>query len=470
MTDTDVHTHSASDDASDDGTEPKSPAGLASVGRLLAAAGGARILVLPLTGLCSLAIARLVTEAVGIEHFGVVMLVATLSQLLIFADLGTGAAVATARAQATDTPGGVDNFRGTTLTAIRTTLVASALLGFGAVVLGVLGAWPGLLGFAGDELASSLNVSAVLALSAFAVALPFAVGEAVLRGSGRMHEAVLLQGTSPPAALLLTLLLRELDAPPLAYALVLPAGALFAAVCCAVRAWTVDRDSVRGLISRLARPRRFPGLPIAATAVPMFVVMIGLPIALQSDRIIIAHRLDAESLANYSYASQLYLPLWSVVSIAALALWPHFASGVQDRAALRKGWITGLVILSGTGAAIAVCFLLFSGYLIDWMSAGEGTPTWSMLIAFAALLLVQAVHVTTGILLIAPDKLRFQAVCVVALVLTNLPLSWVLTPSLGVAGPVYASAITVLVCQLIPGVIVALRMTRPLPVGEPVDA
>lgn len=450
-------------------TPPRRPA---SIGRVLVAAGGARLLVLPLTGLSNLVIARLVTQAVGIDQFGVVMLVATISQLLMFADLGTGAAVATARAQLdtadsvaeSGTADSVAEFRGTTLTAIRTTLVSAAVLGTGAGLLGALGAWPWLLGFRGESLASSLNVSAVLALSAFAVALPFALGEAVLRGGGRTHEAVLLQGISPPTALLLTLVFTHVDAPALAYALVLPLGALVAAFCCAVRAWTVDRASVQGLLRAVPRRRRYPGRPIAATAVPMFVVMVGLPIALQSDRVIIAHRLDGVSLSDYSYAAQLYLPLWSVVSIAALALWPHFATGARDGAALRRGWLTGLVILSGAGVAIAGAYLVFAKYLINWMSDGQGSPTWTLLFAFAALMVVQCAHVTTGILLIAPDKLRFQAICVVALVITNLPLSWVMTPVLGAAGPVYASAITVLICQLIPGVFVAARLTRKPPV------
>lgn len=435
--------------------------GASSIARVLLAAGGARIFVLPLTGLCTLAIARVITKAVGIEQFGVVMLVATLSQLLVFADLGAGAAVATARAQANEIDNGVDNFRGILLTAVRTTVVSGAVLAFVAVLLGVLGAWPRLLGIEHAHLASSMNLSAVLALSAFAAALPFAVGEAVLRGAGRMHEAVLLQGISPPAALLLTIIFRQIGVPAFAYALVLPAGALTAAMACAVRAWWVDRTAVSGLIRDVLRPFQVRGLPIAATAVPMFVVMVGLPIALQSDRIIIAHRLDEVSLSNDSYASQLYLPLWSVVSIAALALWPHFAAGVSDRAALRKGWLTGVVILGGAGTAIAICFLLLARYLIGWMSNGEATPSWSLLIAFALLLVVQSIHVTTGILLISPKKLRFQAICVIALVVTNLPLSWVLTPALGAAGPVFASAITVLVCQLLPGVVVAARMTRP---------
>lgn len=442
--------------------EPTDPVkGATSIARVLLAAGGARLFVLPLTGLCAVATARVITKAVGIEQFGVVMLVATLSQFLAFADLGAGAAVATARAQADEIDSGVASFRGILLTAVRTTLASGALLASAAVLLGVLGAWPRLLGIQHAHLASSMNLSAVLALSAFAAALPFAVGEAVLRGAGRVHEAVLLLGISPPTALLLAIAFRQIGVPAFAYALVLPAGALVAAMACAVRAWWLDREAFGNLLRNVLRPFSVRGLPIAATAVPMFIVMIGLPIALQSDRIIIAHRLDEVGLSNYSYASQLYLPLWSVVSVAALALWPHFAAGVHNQAALRKGWLTGIAMLGGAGTAIAVGFLLLARYVIGWMSNGEATPSWSLLVAFALLLIVQSIHVTTGILLIEPGKLRFQAKCVIALVLTNLPLSWILTPSLGAAGPVFASAITVLLCQLLPGIAVAAAATRP---------
>lgn len=316
------------------------------------------------------------------------------------------------------------------------------------------------MGIPQAHLASTLNVSAVLALSAFAIALPFSVGEAILRGCGRIHEAVVLLGIAPPAALLLTYAFREIGVPALAYSLVLPLGGLIAAVVCAVRAWTVDREALSGLLKKLPHPHAFPGAPIAATAVPMFVVMIGLPIALQSDRVVIAHQLDATELANYSYAAQLYIPLWSIASTAALALWPRFAMGNNDRGDARRGWLSGVALLSSLGATMAVSFVLFASFLISWMSAGEATPGWSLLVSFALLIFVQAAHVCTGVFLIAPEQLRFQAVCVSVLVLTNVPLSWYLTPHLGVAGPVYASAITVLVCQLIPGVWRVLRLTR----------
>jgi O-antigen/teichoic acid export membrane protein len=227
----------------------------------------------------------------------------------------------------------------------------------------------------------------------------------------------------------------------------------------AMRAQHTDRHIVSGLLRNVFQPRRFPGSAISATAAPMFVVMIGLPVALQSDRIVLSHRVDPVSLSDYSYVAQLYTPLWSVISVAGLALWPHFAADNLTVGALRKSWLTGLAILGSAGLIAAVGFLLLSPVAVQWMSAGTARPGWSLLMAFAALLVVQSLHLTTGIMLISPGQLRFQAACVLALVVTNLPLSWLLAGALGPAGPVLASAITVAACQLLPGVVVANRIT-----------
>lgn len=432
---------------------------LHSIWRLLLASGGARIVVLPVSAVCGLVVARLTTLAVGIDQFGVVMLVATLSQLLMFADLGAGAAVATGRARAPESPSATEQFQRTMLTAIRTTLCAAVVLGFVAVVIGLLGAWPLLLGMRDVRPGTGVDIAAVLTLSAFSVSIPFALGADILRGSGRLHEAVLLAGVSGPVSLALAGALYLVKAPTLAYALPVPVGALLGYVFAAVRARYIDRQIVGGLLRKVFQPKRFPGSAIAATAAPMFVVMVGLPVALQSDRIVLSHRVDPASLSDYAYVAQLYAPLWSVISVAGLALWPHFAAENLTPRAQRKSWLAGLAMLGVAGVIAASVFLALSPFAIQWTSAGTARPGWSLLLAFAALLVVQSVHLTSGIMLISPEQLRFQAICVVALVVTNLPLSWLLAGTLGPAGPVLASAITVAVCQLVPGVIVARRAT-----------
>jgi hypothetical protein len=56
--------------------------------------------------------------------------------------------------------------------------------------------------------------------------------------------------------------------------------------------------------------------------------------------------------------------------------------------------------------------------------------------------------------------LRFQVPFVLALAPLNLALSWWLTPALGPGGPVVGSAVTVLLCQLLPGVAYVRRDLR----------
>lgn len=441
-----------------------SPSRPRSIGRLLLIAGGARAMVLPITGISHLVIARLITSAAGIEQFGVVMLIATLSQPLVFADLGAGAAIATARARVSEA--GAEQFRRTTLTAIRTALCSACLLGVTAVVLGLLDAWPDLLGVHPAQVGRGINIAVVLTLMAFAVGLPFSLGANILRGSGRMHQAVLLGGLTAPFALGLTAALFALHAPSLAYALPIPVSGLLSAMWAALAVRRSDAKLVKGVVEQAFRPRRFPGLSIRAIAAPWVLVMMGQPLALQSDRLVLSHRLALTDLANYSYAAQLYLPIESVVVVAALALWPHFAVETQAAATVRKTWLTGLAILGAAGALAATGFVLLSPYVIGWTSDGLATPPISLLVAFSALLVVQSLHATTSIMLISPKALRFQAVCMIALVVTNLPLSWVLAPVLGPSGPVFASALTMALCQLIPGVIVAHRATSRRPAAE----
>jgi O-antigen/teichoic acid export membrane protein len=430
-----------------------------SIWRLLLASGGARLVVLPLSAVCGLIVARLTTLAVGIDQFGAVMLVAMLSQLLPFADLGAGAAVATGRARAHDSESGTEQFQRTVLTAIRTTLCAAGVLGLAATMVGLLGAWPALLGLRDSHFSGGVNAAAVLTLLAFSVSIPFALGADILRGSGRSHEAVLIAGVSGPASLAMTAALYVLNAPALAYALPIPVGVLLGYIFSAMRAQHTDKSIMSGLLRKVFSPRRFPGLAIAATAVPMFAVMIGLPLALQSDRIVLSYRVDAASLSDYSYVAQLYTPLFSVITVAGVALWPHFAADNMAPGALRKSWLTVLAILGTAGLLGAMGFLLLSPLAIHWMSAGTAHPGWSLLLAFAALLVVQSLQMSTGILLISPRQLRFQAVCVLALVITNLPLSWLLAGMIGPAGPVWASVITVAACQTVPAIIAATRAT-----------
>ena len=61
------------------------------------------------------------------------------------------------------------------------------------------------------------------------------------------------------------------------------------------------------------------------TAWPMLIQMIALPLAMQSNRLILSHVSSVDELATYSLASQMFNPIFSVSIAASMALWPVFA-------------------------------------------------------------------------------------------------------------------------------------------------
>ena len=159
-------------------------------------------------------------------------------------------------------------------------------------------------------------------------------------------------------------------------------------------------------------------MAISATAAPMFVVMIGLPLALQSDRIVLSPRFDPASLSAYSYVAQLYTPLWSVISVAGLALWPHFAANKLTPAALRKSWSTGLAILSVAGLRRA-CISASESRCSPMDERGHRQARVVALVGLrcSASRAVGASHDWHHVDL--TGTARFQAACVVALVATT---------------------------------------------------
>ena len=82
----------------------------------------------------------------------------------------------------------------------------------------------------------------------------------------------------------------------------------------------------------------------------LFLVGVGLPVGLQTGRVLLAHLSTPLQLSQYALMAQIYAVCWSVLSTAGLAYWPIF---VKRRAAteetVRMWWR-----LTGAFAGIAV--------------------------------------------------------------------------------------------------------------------
>jgi O-antigen/teichoic acid export membrane protein len=182
---------------------------------------------------------------------------------------------------------------------------------------------------------------------------------------------------------------------------------------------------------------------------PMLIQMIALPLAMQTDRLVLSHVSDVKNLAEYNLASQMYTPIWQVVSAAGFALWPVFARARADSKASAPSPMR-MALMFGAGAA-AVCVLITA--VSPWLSArasgGQIQLSWTLLITFSILMIFQATKAPLGMYMTDARGLRYQAFMILLLLPVNLGLSWYLALQLGAAGPVIGSAVGVFLCQVV---------------------
>lgn len=416
---------------------------------------GARALGLPVTAAAAALSTFLIIDARGAAAYGYVMLIGLLFQMIPFADLGMGAAVASA--VAVRDGGEVERRRSDdTLRAAFWLLVCSGSVLLVLVLLLSLGhAWTQLLGIP-DRFADDAQWALFVTFIPFAVSLPLGIGQRILLGLGKNHYVNLVAVGGPLVAVGITWLLLHTSIPSLYLAVATPLGVAVVSGACFV----VGLRKYNAPLSELLRwsaVRRSTVIDVWRSAGPMLVISIAAPIALQSDRIVLSLVSDGQQLATYSVAAQFYTPTFSLISTAAIALWPIFA---RETTNAHRQWRRAFWVLVGVGAAAAVLYFVLIQPIAMLLTKNEAAVDLHLALAFAALILVMAAHQPSAMLLTTASGLRFQAVCAVLMLIINLPLSLVFGSLMGAPGPVWASVAATVVVQLVPSLLKASAVAR----------
>jgi len=421
--------------------------------RSVLAAGGGRLLVLPVSGVLSLLTTRLVITGTGSIGFGFVSLIASLFAILPFGDLGLGAGVVNAVAQSPDAAEDVA-VRRTIAASLQILTCAAVLLVASDMIMMGMNAWEPLLG---APPGSGVNVAAGWALAALGLGMPLALGQRVLLGLHRMGTAAIVLMLGSVVTTSITFAAERQHADLVYYAIAPPLGmaAASAAQCLVIKRfggpspWRVVKSAI---FERLS----WKGM--SATAVPMLVVTLGLPLALQTDRIILSHFGSSLSLPVYSLGFQFYMPVWGLIASGGLALWPVFA---KRRSA---GQVEGDQFLRAAVGFFAVCGsvaglgLVVGGLLLDSVVSGNRIHLdAALLVVFACLLVIQSVQLPLGMFFTDAPGLKFQAWCVAGMVPVSVGISLALAPALNGVGVLLGSIVAISVCQVLPG---ALRLRR----------
>lgn len=424
--------------------------------RDIARSGGVKFIAMGVSAVLGIIITRIIIQNYGIDAYAQYGLLVGLGALIPVGALGVDAPIMNTVA-ASESPASDLHLRRVLVTTLRVLVAAAAILLVIVVVMSVFSLWAPLLGE--SLLPGTGAIAAAVCVVLWAIAMPFGIGQRVLAGLGKNHVTIAISGLQSPVVLLVLLFSLWIGTDAGSFVPVVSyAATLMIAIIAAVIASRLIRPNLWQAIKETPFVRRFPGGKILDQAWPMTVIMIALPLSMQTDRLILSHAAGSAELAQYNLAAQMYFPIGALVSAAGFTLWPRFAAARargHDESPLRLTIVFGAI---AAGMCLAVS--LISGWLAAFASGGEVSLSLLLILSFSAWMIIQGFQYPMGMYLTDKKGLRFQALMVTLMVPVTLGLSWVLAVQLGAPGPVIGSALGVLFFQVLANVIYVRRRAR----------
>ena len=350
----------------------------------------ARALVLPVSAVSGIFAARIVTGALGPGGFATYALVVGLASLIPFADLGVSAAVTDVVARRKEV--GQEHVQRTLITSVRLLAASGVVVATSGGVIAILGIWPRLLGLPGQ---SDVNAAAAAGLTWVSLGIVLGVSWRVLLGLHLTHVITLLHGCTSMLTLV-ALFASTRGGSPLWLLASAPFASAFAVSLVAMNISGRRLGVHWPSIFRKAARFGVRGTSVRKMAVPMLVITVSLPIALQSDRLVLSWFSTQSELARYSFVAPLFAALFTLVSVAGMTLWPRFAERRADNPVGARS-LGQLVLLFGvSGVLLGAALVALGPSAAAFMSIGQTQVPRTVFLAFALLMIVQGGWIPVG--------------------------------------------------------------------------
>jgi hypothetical protein len=412
-----------------------------------------RMVGTPLVALVGLLNTAVIVRQTGEAVFGLVSLVTTLTLLMPFADLGIGAVVISAcsqRGRITDDPVAV----ATVQSGLRRLNVVAVVLVAISLAIMATDSWGFLLGStAGPADRIAITIAACL----IALGIPAGIGVRILIGLDMNPLAVLLTMSNAIFTLTITLGLKAAGIAGIWYAVSGAGGALIGN--CLATALALKLSGLGWLA--FARPgAEHAGSKLLQGSLWMFVVTIGLPMGLQSQRLILSHVSTSSELSRYALMAQVYGVTWMVFSTAGVALWPVFVKRRSDMRTSTQLWLRSVALFGVLSALAGGGLVVLGPWATSVLSDGRLVATRALAIAIASLLVVQCIHLPGGVMLTMPREMRWQSHCLLAMGFSTLVLGVWWGGRWGGTGVVAAAVVATVAAQIVPDFVWIPRLLR----------
>lgn len=414
---------------------------------------------------CGILTTRLILGEAGVEHYALFSLLTVLPSMLAFTDLGAGAVIVNGVATSDDPR--ADDRLVAQLTSVGRILVAFSvgIMLLNTVML-VTGGWASVLGESGALTRAPL--AAFFCLTVFCLGVPVGIWVRIMLGLRRNHVVILLQGLISPLTLLGVFLLTRLpDAEGHAFLAIASYTASFLVSAIGLSlTWRGTAPLLPRAAAAVPLLRREPGARVMDVGWPMLAQLISYPIAVSTQRYVLAQSGDVAGVAEYGVAAQLFLALNGLVLAAGVALWPAYARK-RHLGELRRGPAAMAWLFGGSAATATLLVWLFEDPIFAFITGGAVDVASSTVLAFGAMVTCIAGVYPLGMYIMDKPGIRFQVAPTLAMAFASLGLSIVLAPTMGAAGPPLGNALAVLACQIVPFSIYIRRNRERLMAPQP---
>lgn len=407
-----------------------------------------------LAGACAnFAVIAILSRDYGVEYYAFYALMASMLNLLPFADFGIGATMVNAtadyRSGALDRMSFQSHFRRASLVTVLVSLAVASL----AFLFYQMGLWVPVLGAVG-EMDHASALATVVIVSA-AVGIPLGLGSRILQGCGKMRVVVTAALIGPIIQLIVIGVCWTTQAPAYLFVLAPCAGYLavgFLTLALALRSISGDEGSLIGW--RLTSPVR---VRIAETAVPFFLISIGMVVGFQSHRLLISTFGTVEDVAQYSVVAQFAGPLLAILGVMGQNLWSRYRERYRIGTLRVREFAQHIVLLGTVGAVFALALVVISYPGIRFVSGGSLVVPLATVLAGSVYILVVSVHQPAAMFLMDPRGLWLQVLCVWLSGLVGMVLAISLIPELGAAALYLGLSAGMVALQVIPCIYISVR-------------
>lgn len=376
----------------------------------------------------------------GPERFGMWMTLSAFSMLLSFTDLGVGNSVLTAVANRSGASNGAELRRQISSAYAVTTGIAAFLLTIFLIVHGLV-PWASLFNVTTPVAISEAVTASAVFFVILAITAPLGLVYRVQLGLQQGFRSSIWQSVGNIAALAAIITATRVEA-SLPWLVAAQAGTpIFIALLNSAHFYLRVRPDLSPKISEIHRLSAFH---LSKNGCLFLVLQVCAAILFQSNAIIVAQLVNAESVATYSVAERLFGIVGVLLSLLLMPLWPAYGEAVSSRdlrwvrCTFRRSVLVSLVL----ALLLSSLFVALGPTLIHWWVGDIVLVPFTLILGLGVWKVMEAVGNSMAMLLNGLNEIGVQALLAVLSAVVSIGMKIWMVDRFGLAGVILATIVT----------------------------